>query len=135
MRIVTIDLDAGPDERFCDVEGPLQRLASSPERLVAARWQMLLDLARVLRADGPAPEAWGLILGDELSLSPGTPANKVTVQVRADWKDHAPLRDGLPEMHYRLQIKRPGAKLSTDARARTPEEVERLIREAFGWSR
>jgi hypothetical protein len=134
MRIVTLELDTDPPEPR-DIEVPLRRLASSPERLVAARWQKLLELIQVLRADGPYPEAWGHILGHELYLSPGNPANRVTVRVRADWQDFAPLRDGMPEMHYRLKIQQRGAKLSRDARAKTPEEVEQIIREAFGWSR
>jgi hypothetical protein len=134
MRIVTLDLDADPPEP-CDVEIPLRRLASAPDRLVAARWQMLLELVRALRADGPHPEAWASILGEELYLSPGNPANRVTVRVRADWQDGAPLRDGWPEFHYRLQIERSGARLSQDARTQSPEEAGRIIREAFGWSR
>ena len=133
MRIVTLELDADPPEP-CDIEVPLQRLACSPEPLVSVRWHKLLDLVEVLRADGPHPVAWGHILGDELLLSPGNPVNRVTVRVRVDWQDFSPLRHGLPEMHYRLQIQRRGAKLSRDARAPSPEEVERIIREAFGWS-
>jgi hypothetical protein len=138
MKIVALDLDADSPER-CDVEVLLveillRRLASSQDRLVAAKWQKLLELVEALCADGPYPEAWGHVQGDELYLSPSKPANPVTVRVRADWRDFGPVVDGLPEMHYRLQIERRGAKLSRDARARSPEEAERIIREAFGWS-
>jgi hypothetical protein len=94
-----------------------------------------LELVEVLYADGEKPEALGIIFRDELSLSPRDRANRVTVRVRVDWQDFAPLCDGLPEMHYGLQIERQGAKLNTDARTRSPEESGRIIREAFGWSR
>ena len=133
MRIVTLDLDAKSHE-FCDIAIPLQRLATSPDRVVAARWQMLLDLVEVLRVDGLHPTAYAQIICDELDLWPGNPANRVHVRVWVDWKDFAPLRDGLPEMHYRLQIKRPGRIATKDARSRDAEEVNRIIREAFGWS-
>ncbi len=135
MRITILDLEAEPPD-FCDVEVALQRRASSPIPLIAAKWQKLLDLVRVLRADGLQPEARALIVGEELSLFPRNPANRiVNVRVRVDWQDYAPLRDGLPELHYRLQIERPGAKLSKDARTRSPEEAGQIIREALGWSR
>jgi hypothetical protein len=133
MRLLTLDLHVDPPQA-CDIEVPLRRLASSPERLVAAQWQKLLELVQTLHEDGPYPEAWGQVLGDELYVSPENDANRVVVRVRADWRDHAPWRDGLPEMHYRLQIERSGAELSEDARARSPEEVRRIIYEAFGWS-
>ena len=135
MRIVTLDLSVDPAEP-CDIELPLSRLVSSPNRLMATQWQKLLDLVQLLQADGPHPEAWGQILGDELYLFPeDNSANLVTVRVRADWRDFAPLLNGLPELHYRLQIERDGAKLSKDARTHNPEEAERIIREAFGWSK
>jgi hypothetical protein len=57
----------------------------------------------------------------------------VSVSVRVDWRDYAPLRDGLPEMHYRLQVERPGATLTEDVRAKDVFEAARSIREAFGW--
>lgn len=134
MRVSTLNFDANPPERS-DMEVSLRRLASSPDRLVAAKWQKLLELVHALRADGPNPDALGLIVLDEFWLSPANPANRVLVGVRVDWRDFAPLVDGLPEMHYRMQIQRRGCKLSKDARARTPEEAGRIIRDAFGWSR
>jgi hypothetical protein len=134
MRILTPEPDANP-AKLCDIEGPLRRLASSPERVVAAQWQKILELAELLRADSPYPEVWGLICGDELSLHPSNSANRVTVRIRVDWQDLGPLEDSLPVMHYRIQIERPGAKLSTDAWTRSPQEAEQIIREAFGWSR
>jgi hypothetical protein len=59
---------------------------------------------------------------------------RVWVQVWADWPDYGPVRDGLPVMHYRLQIRRPGSNLSRDERMATPAESERVIWQAFGWA-
>jgi hypothetical protein len=132
MQIIILDLDSDPPE-WCDIEIPLRRLASSPQPVVAARWSKFLELVEVLRADGPHPEVQGLILCDELMLT--RRGNLATVRVRVDWRDYAPLRDGLPEMHYRVQIEPRFAKLSREVRTRSPEEVEGIIREAFGWSR
>lgn len=134
MRIVTLDSDSGRSEK-CDMEPLLQERVSSSEGLGAARWQMLLELIRFLGIEGPLPEVWGLILRDELCIYSGDSANRVTVNVRVDWVDYAPLRSELPDMHYRLQIKRQGAQLSQDARTKSPDEVQAIIRESFGWSK
>jgi hypothetical protein len=134
MRIITLDRDADPPD-LCDIEPVLRRLASSPDRQTAARWMKLLELVHALHSDGPHPEAWGSLFGNELYLRPANQASRVTLRIRVDWQDFAPLRDGLPDMHYRFQIMRQGAKVSTDARARTPEEGEEIVRQALGWSR
>lgn len=84
------------------------------------------------RALNPDPAEWGDRLDREMNrrfpLKPG-----VRLSVRVDWRDYAPLREGLPEMHYRFQVKRPGKTGSEDARARDFIEAERIICEAFGW--
>jgi hypothetical protein len=59
--------------------------------------------------------------------------HRVLIRVWVDWHDYAPLRDGLPDAHYRFQIRHGDAALSGDARAANPEEAERVIREGFGW--
>jgi hypothetical protein len=134
MRITGLDLDADPPKR-CDAEDLLERRTSDPDRVSAARWQMLLALVRVLRAEGSHPEAWGFLLGRELQLYPGNADNPESVRVWADWPDYGPVRDGIPVMHYRLQVKRRGATRTRDARASSAEEAGRIIQEAFGWLR
>ncbi len=57
---------------------------------------------------------------------------EVRVSVRIDWRDHAPLQDGLPEMHYRFQITRRGKTLTEDARVKDVVEAARIVCEAFG---
>lgn len=133
MRIIALDVSDGvPQTR--DLELDLRKLASAPERFVAVRWQMVLDLVQLLRADGPFPEAYGFILGDVVLLSPANRANRVSIQLSVDCRDFTPFVDGLPEMHYRLKISRLGAKLTTDARSQDPGEAKRIILDAFGWS-
>ncbi len=84
------------------------------------------------RAQNPDPTTWGNRLSREMRRRfPSKP--KVCVSVWVDWQDYTPLRDGLPEMHYRFQVKRPGKTISEDARTKDPVEAERIICEAFGW--
>lgn len=133
MRIKTFDFNSEQPQP-CDVEEALRRRIVSSDRLAAARWQKLLELARVLQADGPHPEAWSFLLGDVLHLRPSNPANCVSVEIWTDWQDYGPVSDGLPVLHYRLQIRRGKAPRSTDVRAEHPEMVRDLILQAFGWS-
>lgn len=134
MRIITVDL-RGESDSPCDIEGPLQRLAAEFDTLSAIRWQKLLELVRALRADGPNPTAWGLILGEELQLSPPNPANRASARIWVDWRDYGPVENGLPVMHYRIQVQRPGSRLSAEVRTADPDEVRQVIWEAFGWVR
>jgi hypothetical protein len=131
MRIINLE-----DREAQDIEAPLRSLASSHDRLEAFKGRKLLELVRHLQAQGPAPEVIGrLWWRQQLLLTPRSTTNRAAVTVWIDWRDYAPVRDGLPEAHYRLQIRRGNAALSQDARAATPEEVERIIWEAFGWVR
>jgi hypothetical protein len=134
MRILTLNVDAGSLEPG-DIEGSIQRLAASPDRLTAARGGMLLALVRLLQTDGPHPEAWGYVLNRELTLMPANPANRVSVRVWTDWRDYGPVRDGLPVLHYRMQIQRRSSQRTVDARADSPEEAKRIIYQAFGYLR
>jgi hypothetical protein len=84
------------------------------------------------RAQNPDPTTWGNRLSREMRRRfPAKPG--VRVSVRVDWRDYAPLRDGLPEMHYRFQVERPEVTITEDARAKHTIEAERIICEAFGW--
>lgn len=134
MRITTFSL-RDKSGSPCDIEVPLQRLAVDSDTISAAQWQKLLELVRALRADGPNPTAYGLILGRELHLWPPTPAIRASVRIWVDWQDYGPVENGLPVMHYRIQVKRPGSQLSADIRTTVPDEVRRIIWEVFGWVR
>jgi hypothetical protein len=84
------------------------------------------------RTVNPDVATWGIRLSREMRRR-FPPKPGVRISVRIDWHDYAPLRDGLPEMHYRFQVERPGKTVSEDARAKDLVEAERIICEAFGW--
>jgi len=134
MQIVTFDIVDPETFAPRDIEIPLQRLAESPDPLTAVKWRALLELVRVLRDDGRHPQAIGFILNDEMTIHPRNQANRATVSVRVDWYDFAPLQDGVPALHYRLEIGRRGGDLTKGVRTPDAQEVRTLIREAFGWS-
>jgi hypothetical protein len=80
----------------------------------------------------PYSTTWGNRLSREMRQRfPRKPG--VRVSVRVDWRDYAPLLDGLPEMHYRFQVERPGKTITEDARTKDLAAAERFICEACGW--
>jgi hypothetical protein len=111
-----------------DVRAKLLAMASGHSRLDALKGQKLLDLVQLLEAQGPEPRVYARFLLKELMLL----TNNVCVKVWVDWRDYGPLQDGIPQAYYRLQIRRESVALSEDRRAETPEEVERIISQAFG---
>jgi hypothetical protein len=117
-----------------DLKAPLAVMAESADRLEAAKGEKLLALVRHLEAQGPAPRAIGRVALGELWLSPSGRSSGAFVRVWLDWPDYGPAQDGLPVMHYRIQVRRPGSSLSADARVQSPQEVEQVISEAFGWA-
>src|SRR5437868_6090676 len=129
MRILNLlDSEQG------DIEAPLMKMAASDNRNEAFYGQKLLEFVRYLQAQGPEPCAFGHILVHELTLRPRNNPNRLSVTIKMDWYDYAPLKDGLPVTHFRLQTVKKNAHLSDEARAFTMEEAERFIYQAFGWS-
>jgi hypothetical protein len=116
------------------LDAELARLVSSEDRIEAQKGRMISELVRHLRDRGAAPRAFGYWMTDRLSLSPVRSVARASVQVWVDWRDRSPLRDGLPEMHYRLESRRGSNPLSHDERASDVADVERIVWDAFGWS-
>jgi hypothetical protein len=132
MRILNSDGSDGFDE----LERQLLPAASSADRMEAFVAQRMLELVRFLHRRGQMRTAIGMLFFPELWLSPFPFGNKVNVTVWVDWVDYSPAKDGLPlSAYYRLDIKRDGAALSHNERVHTPEEVERVLWDAFGWGR
>ena len=130
MQIVNL---LGRESR--DIKVPLRLMAESDDPLTAAKGERLLELVRRLEAQGPAPCVTGLVSRGQLWLNAHRPHPRVSVRVWVDWPDYGPVQDGLPLVHYRIQADRPGSPLTTDARARSPEEVEPVLWKAFGLAR
>ena len=128
MRIINLLDDSE------DIEPPLREIAASTDRLQARAGQMLLELVRYLQAQGVTPEVHGMVSTNELWLNSPNPLRKGSLKIWPDCKDYAPLINGIPEMHYRIEIHRAETKLSSDARTSSLTEVARIIDEAFGWN-
>jgi hypothetical protein len=108
-----------------DILAQLRERAASPERIAATKGRMLLELVECLQNRGPNPQAGITLFNDVITILLLHPGRAVEVWV--DWQDAGKTLDGLPVMHYRLQIRKPDGELSEDARATTPVEAARLI--------
>ena len=117
-----------------DIKPTIRHLVADANPLAARKGRMLLELVSHLEARGPAPAAFAYLSGDELWLTPANRYNRARVHVAVDWRDYGPVRDGYPEMYYRLSVRRGGASLSREERSGDLSEVERAICEAFGWA-
>jgi len=116
-----------------DIRPIVLRLASDANPVAARKGRMLLELVNHLESRGPAPDAFAHLNGDELWLTPANRHNRVRVHVAVVWRDYGPVRDGLPEMYYRLSVRRGGVSLSREERSSDLVEIERTICGAFGW--
>lgn len=110
-----------------DVFAQLRALAVSSDRLTAARGQMLLHLLEHLQRQSPTPGAHAIYVIDELWISV-VPGGKY-VSIRIDWPDRGEVKDGLPAMHYRMQLDRGERELSLNVRAATIPDAEKSLRE------
>ncbi len=129
MRIIKL-----LDRDSQDIEVPLLQMTNSGDRLEAFRGRKLLELVRHLQAQGPAPTASGNLRLGELWVAPYNVTDRVLVKIWVDWYDFSPLQYGLPEAHYRMQIKPAKGLVTRDARATSVPEAEQIILEAFGRS-
>jgi hypothetical protein len=87
------------------------------------------------RSEGDAAASFGIFASDEIWLWPASPGYQSEIRIWADWRDRAPLQDGLPALHFRLQAKKRGEELSQDIRAETADHAAAAIFAVFGWSR
>jgi hypothetical protein len=102
---------------------------------VALRNAKLLELVRFLALDDSPRTANALLVRDCMTLSPSRADLRVNanIEIQPDWHDYGPIRNGTPEIHYRVRITRPGVILSEESRVKNLEEVRLLICKAFGW--
>ncbi len=116
-----------------DVQPTIRTLAADPNPWAARQGRMHLELVNHLETRGPAPDAFAYLSGDDLWLTPSNRYNRVWVSIAVVWRDYGPVRDGCPELYYRLGVKRGDSSLCHEERTRDLERVERVSCEPFGW--
>jgi hypothetical protein len=122
MRIIN------PLDDDWSIEPSLIAMATDTNLLEALKGRKLLELVQHLQSKGE-PRAFGWARRGMLHLSPRD--SSVSVSVWIDWYDYAPLQDGLPVPHYRLEVRRRDSTVSYDARAANSNEAVRIILDAF----
>jgi len=128
MRIIPL---LRPDEP--GIEPDIAHLACHEHPWVARKGRMLIELVAHLKSRGPVPRAFAHVVLDELWLSPASRYDPVQVKVAVVWRDFGPVRDGYPEMYYRLNVRRSG-RPGYEKRTAVLTVAEDYIWEAFGWS-
>jgi hypothetical protein len=104
-----------------DIFTQLREKSLSEDRIVAACGRKLLALVVYLHSRGPAPRASATLFQNELWITLRHPSRGVRVWI--DWQDFGEVRDGLPVMHYRIQIDKPNSELSENMRLATLVEA------------
>ena len=117
-------------EFFCpipeeDVFARVREQAAASEPVHAAGARKLLELMEYLRGRGPTPKVGAMMFRNVLSLTLLHPQRGVDVWV--DWYDRGKMRDGLPVMHYRIDVRGPDSKITENHRAETMVEAAALI--------
>ena len=102
------------------------------EPIDPVRKKKMREFMEEWRASNPDPTTSGDSLRREMRKR-FPPETGIRVRVWAGWRDYGPVRDGLPVMHYRFEVRRPGKAENVYARARDAAGAERIIRKAFGW--
>jgi hypothetical protein len=109
-----------------DFRAQLLGFAASSKRPEAACGKMLLELVEYLETQVQTPQVMASLRTNVLELR--VAGTDTFANVWVDWNDYGEDRDGLPVMHYRMQISRPLERsLSEDLRMTEPAEVERVI--------
>jgi len=132
LELVEHLLSSGPDHELWGQIMHRELLLNKPGPPDPVRDREMKKFIDEWRALHPDPGTWGNLLSLEMRHR-FPPEPGVCVSVWVDWRDYAPLRDGLPEMHYRFQVKRPEKTITEDARTKDLVAAERIICEAFGW--
>ena len=114
-----------------DIRTPLVALEQNNDPVIAHRGRMFLELVNRLAELGPSPRTVGIFMMNELRLIAKKGPDKITAQIAVDWKDYGQVRDGVPEMHYRIGVHRHGKILTDETRTNDVVEAGRFILEAL----
>ncbi|HEX3659743.1 MAG TPA: hypothetical protein VHV55_28405 [Pirellulales bacterium] len=112
------------------IEPEIEQLAASAGEAAAPRFEKIFQLVRLLQSRGPPVLVSGIIFPRppyKLTLIRGEGAS-VDVWIDAYDLDEA----GEAALHYRMQIRREGSKLSKDIRTADMNEADRRIRITLG---
>jgi len=133
MELQSFSLDGLPNVRFESIEDVLVRAAAT-ETGWRLFFERLVEAAVHLRSCKPAVRLNAFLLPDRPPklhiLGPNQPSIKSSIILWADYFDRTPV-EAYAGLHFRLQIKRDGSKLSRDVRTAELGEVARQIRLAF----
>jgi len=136
MRIFTLTSHAPTPSENERLAAALQPLAASPNAVVAAKWQRLLELVNRLEADGERPELFGHFrsspdsVEQTLWLHPAwETSGHCALRLTIDWYDRAaPKENGLPPLHFRISTHDKAGQILREARRATAPEAEQVVR-------
>lgn len=127
MHIVVPDPDG---EGLANVRNVLESQLVTTHGIVSAKINMFLTLLGFLHDQGDEPEIAGILYDTELHLI-ASHRYKTDVTMRVDTYDYSPLKNGLPQLHYRVSIREHGEVLSRDLRTHDVGRVHRALAEIF----
>jgi len=110
---------------------------TKPDAVIGAhRTEMMVRLVHHLENDVPGPVIGALKILDELSLTFVADKGHAThITISVDAIDYAPLENGMPPFHYRVNYTQPDDKnanrLSVDRRSNKIEDVADFVLEAI----
>jgi hypothetical protein len=114
----------------------LEPMAAVIDRAAAAdnEWKLfferLHDVVIFLESCKPTTQLHALLASEHPPTLVIFGPNKASVDLRADHYDRTPVEEH-PGLHFRLQVKRDGSKLTREVRTRELAEVAQQIRLAF----
>jgi hypothetical protein len=114
-----------------DVKSSLLALTDSGDKVQAHKAERILELVRYLEEWPPSHRALAILhLTDQLWITFGRRPKVASARIRIDWKDYGPVEDGIPIMHYRIEVKTPGDKVWSEIRTRELEEIRQFLARA-----
>jgi len=115
-----------------DAKSSLLALADNENKVLARKAEQMLELVRYLEDRPPSYRVFATQrLVDQLWLTYGRRPRSVWARIRIDWSDYGPLEDGIPIMHYRIEVKSSDDDVWSEIRSRELEEIRQFLTQAF----
>ena len=122
MRIVALDLRTAPAQHR-DLVDILDSQIDPESPIKSLYWERMVELVHELSADKSDRVVFATLIRRELSLIHG----EVCVHVRLDSFDCAPLVNGAPNYHFRLEFRSPDGRLERETRRQDALEAAEII--------